>query len=74
MLVLDEAAEAVRKQVLDDNALYDLLINRPRKLEVVVTGHVGVRSIMETADYITVALKMRHPYEEGVPARKGVEY
>ncbi len=74
MLVLDEAAEAVRKDVLDDKALYDLLINKPKKLEVVVTGHVGVRSVMETADYITVALKMRHPYDDGVPARKGVEY
>ncbi len=74
LLVLDEALDACRLSMLDENLLADLLKCRPRGVEVVITGHQVVDWIMETADYVTEMVKHKHPYDRGIKARKGIEY
>ena len=42
--------------------------------EIVITGHKKVEKLFEKADYITFMDKIKHPYDMGVKARKGIEY
>lgn len=42
--------------------------------EIVITGHKKVERLFEKADYITFMEKIKHPYDMGVKARKGIEY
>ena len=42
--------------------------------EIVLTGRDPSAALQEQADYITEMKKLRHPFDEGVPARYGVEY
>ena len=42
--------------------------------EIVITGHKKVERLFEKADYITFMDKIKHPYDMGVKARKGIEY
>lgn len=74
LLVLDEVSQACFVELLDEKILYDFLENKPRKLEIALTGRDPMGRLVELADYITVIMKMRHPYDKGVPARKGIEY
>ena len=62
LLVLDEA---LVDRALDMSA---------RGVEVALTGRAPSRKIVEKADYITEMRCEKHPYEQGICAREGVEY
>ena len=53
--------------------LLDFLDNRPQGLEVVLTGRDPAPELLSRADYITEMKKIRHPFEQGIPARLGIE-
>ncbi|MEE8715804.1 MAG: cob(I)yrinic acid a,c-diamide adenosyltransferase [Coriobacteriales bacterium] len=80
MLVLDEACAAVSSGLLDEAALLGLLdeaVARERaggRCEVIVTGRGPSRAVLDRADYVTEMRCVRHPYEDGVTARPGVEF
>lgn len=44
------------------------------RIELVLTGREPGRFILENADYITEMKKLRHPFDWGIQARKGIEY
>ena len=72
MIILDEFLDVIDSFVPADKALgiLDMLNGR----EIVITGHKKVESLFEKADYITFMDKIKHPYDMGVKARKGIEY
>lgn len=73
LLVLDEILDACNRGLLDSGLVTGFLKNRPGELEVVLTGREPGREFTEFADYITVMKKVRHPFTQGIPARKGIE-
>ena len=42
--------------------------------ELVITGHRAHCEIVQAADYVTRFQKEKHPFDRGIPARKGIEY
>ncbi len=73
LLVLDEVLDACNRGLLDPELVLGFLNERPEELEVVLTGREPGMEFKELADYITVMKKERHPFEKGIPARKGIE-
>jgi len=74
MLILDEVIDAYNLGVLDKELLDELLERKPDSLELVITGHNPDAHMLEKADYATEMVKRKHPYDEGVYARQGVEF
>ena len=74
LLVMDEVLDAVSLGMLDDEELADFLKNRPEDLEVVMTGRAPTPCTDPLADYITRMQKVRHPFDKGLNARRGVEF
>lgn len=74
LLVLDEICAAVHTGLLTPEQVMNLLDRRPQPLEIVLTGRDPVPEFYERADYITEMVKRKHPYDQGVAAREGVEY
>jgi len=74
LLILDEAADACALEVLDKGMLEKLVLEKPEQLELVVTGHGTDPLLLEKADYVTEMVKHKHPFDKGVPARRGVEF
>lgn len=74
MLLLDEALCAVKLGLLNEDKLLSFLEHKPKELEIILTGHEVSERMMGAADYVTKMCKVRHPYEKGVAARKGIEY
>lgn len=72
MIILDEFLDVIDSFVPAGKALgiLDMLNGR----EIVITGHKKVERLFEKADYITFMDKIKHPYDMGVKARKGIEY
>jgi cob(I)alamin adenosyltransferase len=54
--------------------LLKFLDSRPKDLEVVLTGRNAPVELMQSADYVTEMLKIKHPYDQGVQARRGIEF
>ncbi len=74
MLVLDEVIDAYQLDLIDKPAFEAFVQNKPENLELVITGHKREEWLVEYADYVTEALKIKHPFDKGIKARKGIEY
>lgn len=74
LLLLDEILPAVTTGMLDEEAVLRFLNRRRATLEVVLTGRDCPPAISRLADYISDIRMVRHPYEKGIPARKGIEW
>ena len=74
MLVMDEVLHAVRYELITENELVEFLRERPDDLEVVLTGRDPSERLCGEADYISEIRKIKHPYDKGIMARKGIEY
>ena len=74
LLVLDEAGSAEELEMVDVGQLKKAVLERPAGCECVLTAHTPPQWMLDEADYVTEMKCHRHPYQKGVPARKGIEY
>lgn len=74
LLVLDEINSVIAGGWLALKEMIDFLEKRPANLEVVLTGRNAQVELVKMADYVTEMLKIKHPFDSGVKARKGIEY
>jgi cob(I)alamin adenosyltransferase len=51
-----------------------LIKEKPKHVELVLTGRDAPEEIIEAADLVTEMREIKHPYKKGLPARKGIEY
>jgi cob(I)alamin adenosyltransferase len=74
LVVLDELTYMLSFKYLDESMVLAALKNRPGNQSVVVTGRGGGSGLMELADTVTELKEIKHAYNEGVKARKGVDF
>lgn len=74
LLILDEILISVRDHYLDESLLLDFIKTKPNNTELVLTGRSATENVMELADYITFCKKLKHPYDQKIRSRKGIEY
>lgn len=74
VLFLDEIIASYNYALIDKEELLSFLKNKPEDLEVVMTGRNPAEELVELADYVSEIQKVKHPYDRGVKARKGIEY
>lgn len=80
VVILDELnnALAIEKFPIDDvlplKEVVDLIHNRPEKMHLVITGRSAKDEIIDCADLVTEMKAVKHYYNEGVPAVKGIEF
>ncbi len=73
LAVLDEALPAVYFGLLDAGDILRLIDERPRHVELVLTGRRADPRIIERADLVTDMREVRHYYQAGITARKGID-
>ena len=74
MVILDEILAACRYGMVPEEELLTNLEQKPFALEVVITGRAPSQRLLETADYISDITKRKHPFDQGLKAREGIEY
>ena len=74
LLVLDEICVALHYRLVEEERVLEFLRNRPETLEVVLTGRDASEKLVDAADLVTEMRKIKHYYDRGVEARKGIEY
>ena len=74
MVILDELVTAVAIGVVSEDAVLALIDNPGRRAELVLTGRGASERLMAAADLVTEMRAIKHPFDQGVPARKGIEF
>ena len=74
MLVMDEFMAAYGYGLIDRDEALSFLREKPEHLEIVLTGRDPDERLVELADYVSEVRKVKHPFDRGIRARRGIEY
>jgi cob(I)alamin adenosyltransferase len=74
VLILDEINVAVNLKLIDIEEVLELIRKKPEHMELVLTGRKAPVEIVQAADLVTEMIEIKHPYNSGFKARKGIEY
>ncbi len=73
LLILDEVIKAVNEGLIKTSEVLELLKLRD-EVHIVLTGHKSPRELIEAADLVTEMKKVKHPYDKGVLAVRGLDF
>ena len=75
MIILDEVIAAIDCKLLEESVLLSLVDKHNKNLvEFVFTGRNPSETLKEKADYVSCIQAVKHPYQQGITCRRGVEY
>lgn len=74
LVVLDELNIVLRNESLDVAEVKEGLLNRHKRTTVIITGRDAPQSIMDEADLVTNMDMVRHPFENGIKAARGIDF
>jgi cob(I)alamin adenosyltransferase len=74
LVVLDEINYAITYGMLDPAKVAETLKQKPSQVHVILTGRNAHPTIIELADTVTEMKQVKHAYEKGVMAQRGIEY
>ncbi len=74
IVVLDEANIAIYYKLFSVKELIDVILAKPAETEIIVTGRYAPGELIGIADLVTEMKEIKHYYQSGVQARKGIEF
>ena len=74
VVVLDEVTIALHYKLFAVEELLEIIRNKPEHVEMVLTGRYAPQELIEVADLVTEMKEVKHYYQQGIEARKGIEY
>ena len=74
LVILDEINYAISYKMLDPLKVREVLNEKPERVHVILTGRNAHPSIVECADMVTEMREVKHPYQQGILAQRGIEY
>jgi cob(I)alamin adenosyltransferase len=74
IVILDEINYAISYHMLDPEKVVEALKQKPEMVHVILTGRNAHPKIIEAADTVTEMRQVKHAYESGIEAQRGIEY
>ena len=74
ILILDEVMGTLSNGLITEEQLIELIDKKPDDVELIMTGRNVPESIMQRANLVTEMKDLKHYFNEGVPARRGIEF
>jgi cob(I)alamin adenosyltransferase len=74
IVILDEINVALNLKLINLDEVLELIKNKPKHVELILTGRYAPEEIIEAADLVTEMKEVKHPFNKGYQARKGIEY
>lgn len=73
LIILDEVCVAIYFRLLNVNEVLKLIKEKPENLELILTGRYCPTELIDKADLVTEMKEVKHYYQKGIIARKGIE-
>lgn len=74
VVVADEIVGAVNSKVLPLELAVKLVTDKPSRLDLILTGHHATPKLIDIADLVTEMKQVKHPFQKGVLAKKGIDF
>jgi cob(I)alamin adenosyltransferase len=74
IIVLDEINIAIDLGLVDLDDIIKLIKDRPKKVEIILTGRYANPKLIQMADLVTEMQNTKHPFKRGITARRGIDY
>jgi cob(I)alamin adenosyltransferase len=74
ILILDEINPALALGIIELAEVLEILQNKPEKVELILTGRNAHNEVVALADLVTEMKPVKHYFDQGLSARKGIEY
>jgi cob(I)alamin adenosyltransferase len=74
IVVADEIIGTVYSKLLLSKDVVRLITDKPESLDLVLTGHHASKELIDMADLVTEMKEIKHPYQKGILAKKGVDF
>jgi cob(I)alamin adenosyltransferase len=74
LVVLDEINYAIGYKMLDPEKVAEILRNKPVMVHVILTGRNAHPTLVELADTVTEMREVKHAYQKGILAQRGIEF
>lgn len=74
LVILDEINYAVNLGLIDLSQVLDLIRIKPQNISLVLTGNYVRQEIIDAADLVTEMKEIKHPFQRGVRAKKGIDF
>lgn len=74
IIILDEINYAVNLGLVELEDVLDLIKNKPQSVTLVLTGNHVKQEIVNAADLVTEMKEVKHPFQRGIRAKKGIDF
>ncbi len=74
ILILDEINIVLKYNMLSMEEFIKFVKNKPENLELILTGREAPKEVIEISDYVSEIKMIKHPFNKGIKARRGIEY
>ena len=74
IVILDEINYAINLGLVKLEDVINLIKSKPQKLDLILTGNYAKEEIIDLADLVTEMKEIKHPYQQGIKARKGIDF
>ena len=74
LVVLDEITYPMQWGWIDTDEVVSVIRDRPPTVNIVVTGRDAPQALIDVADTVTEMRQIKHAYEAGINAKRGIDY
>ncbi|HKL74810.1 MAG TPA: cob(I)yrinic acid a,c-diamide adenosyltransferase [Halanaerobiales bacterium] len=74
IIIFDEIMGAISNGMVEIEDVKELLENKGKDKELLLTGRNAPQDLIDMADYVTEMKMIKHPFTKNIPAREGIEY
>ena len=74
LVILDEITYLLNDGILNQTELLQIIENRPSEMHIILTGRNAGSELIEAADLVTEMREIKHPYQNGAKAIKGIDF
>nr|MBF0222532.1 cob(I)yrinic acid a,c-diamide adenosyltransferase [Desulfobulbaceae bacterium] len=74
MIVLDELTYLIKYELVSEQEIIDVLLDKPECLHIIISGRDASQRLIDTADLVSEISALKHPYVSGIKAQKGIEF
>lgn len=74
LMILDELTYLISYNMLEEQTVLDVLAARPDSMHIVVTGRNASQGLIDAADLVTEMRDVKHHFDNGIMAQKGIEF
>ena len=74
IVILDEINYAINLELISIKEVMELIKSKPSEIDLVLTGNYAKKEIIEISDLVTEMKEIKHPFQLGIKAKKGIDF